>query len=118
MCVCLYMCICVYMYICVYVCVYMCICVCVYMCMCIYVCQCRAGLQLAQSRAIRKWNGSFCIGPAETLDRWREHFKGVLNVENLLNQTMIDNMQQFPLRSALSDPPCKGEILRALGSFQ
>ena len=28
---------------------------------------------------------------------------------------MIDNMQQFPLRSALSDPPCKGEILKALG---
>ena len=30
---------------------------------------------------------------------------------------MIDNMQQFPLRSALSDPPCKDEILRALGRF-
>ena len=28
---------------------------------------------------------------------------------------MIDNMQQFPLRSAMSDPPCKGEILKALG---
>ena len=55
--------------------------------------QCRAGLQPVRSRAIRKWNGSFCIGPAETLDRWYEHFKSVLNVENSFNQTMIDNMQ-------------------------
>ena len=78
-------------------------------------CQCIAGLQPVWSRAIHEWNGSFCIGPIKTLDRWCEHFKGVLNVENSFNQTMIDNMQQYPLQSTLADPPCKGETLRALG---
>ena len=45
------------------------------------ICQCRAGLQPVRPRTIRKQDGSFCAGPAETVGRWREHFEGVLNVE-------------------------------------
>ena len=33
------------------------------------ICQCRAGLQPVRPRTIRQQDGSFCIGPAETVGR-------------------------------------------------
>ena len=78
------------------------------------ICQCRAGLQPVWPRTIRQQDGSFCIGPAETVERWREHFEGVLNVESSYDQALIDDMPQFPLRGVLSDPPGENEVKRAL----
>ena len=78
------------------------------------ICQCRAVLQPVRPRAIRKQDGSFCIGPVETVGRWRKHFEGVLNVESSFDQALIDDMPQFPLRGVLSDPPGEDEVRRAL----
>ena len=39
------------------------------------ICQCRVGLQPVRPITIRKQDGSFCIGPAETVRRWRENLK-------------------------------------------
>ena len=61
------------------------------------ICQCRAGLQPVWPRTIRKRDGSFYFGPAETVGRWREHFEDVLNVESSFDQALIDDMPQFSL---------------------
>ena len=82
------------------------------------ICQCRSDLQPVRPRTIRKQDGSFCFGPAETVGRWREHFEGVLNVESSFDQVLIDDIPQFPLRGVLSDPPSEDEVRRALGGFQ
>ena len=42
--------------------------------------ECRAGLQPVRCFVIKKRDGVLCVGPEETLNRWRDHFEGVLNV--------------------------------------
>ena len=47
--------------------------------------ECRTGLQPVRCSAIKKRDGELCVGPEETLCRWREHLKGVLNVISLIS---------------------------------
>ena len=76
--------------------------------------ECRAGLQPVRCCSIKKKDGELCVGPAETLSRWREHFEGVLNVISTFNQSALDEVRQLPLRSELAEPPNEDEILEAL----
>ena len=77
--------------------------------------ECRAGIQPVRCCVIKKKNGEVCVGPEETLYRWREHFEGVLNVIGSSNQAALEGVECLPLRSGLAGPPDKDEILRALG---
>ena len=42
--------------------------------------ECRAGVQPVRCCVIKKKDGEVCVGPEGTLCRWKEHFKGALNV--------------------------------------
>jgi len=57
--------------------------------------ECRAGLQPVRCSVIKKRDGELCVGPGETLNRWRDHFEGVLNVVSSYEQhlMMYDNCQ-------------------------
>jgi len=77
--------------------------------------ECRAGLQPVRCSTIKKRDGELCVGPEETLSRWREHFEGVLNVIGSYGQAALDDVQQLPMRSELAEPPDRDEILRSLG---
>ena len=77
------------------------------------ICECRVDIQPVHCCVIRKNNGEVCVGPEETLCRWREHVKGVLNVISSFNQAVFDGVEQFLLRSELAEPPDRDEIWRA-----
>jgi len=79
------------------------------------ICECRAGLQPVRCSVIKKKDGELRVGPEETLNRWRDHFEGVLNVISSYEQAALDDVQQPPIRSELAEPPDRDEVLGALG---
>jgi len=42
-------------------------------------------------------------------------FEGIISVINPLEQTVFDDVEQLPMRSQLSEPPRRDEIVEALG---
>ena len=50
---------------------------------------------------IKKRDGELCVGPEETLNRWRDHFEGILNVISSYEQAALDDVRQLPIRSKL-----------------
>ena len=55
--------------------------------------ECRAGLQPVRYSIIKKRDGVLCVGPEETLNRWIDHFEGVLNVNSSYEQAVLDDVQ-------------------------
>ena len=53
-----------------------------------------AGVRGARSMAVRKKEGRLCEGEGEVLERWREHFDGVLNVESSFQDAVIEALPQ------------------------
>jgi len=54
--------------------------------------ECRAGLQLVRCSVIKKRDGELCVRPEETLNRWRDHFEGVLNMISSYEQVALDDV--------------------------
>ena len=73
----------------------------------------RAGLQPVQPKSVRRIDGQLCCGPVETLERWHEHFRSVLNVSSVFCDTTIDLMPVLPLRESMGSPPSSEEIWEA-----
>ena len=74
----------------------------------------RAGLQPVRPKSVRRIDVQLCCGPVETLERWREHFRSVLNVSSVFCDTTIDLMPVLPLRESMGSPPSSEEIWEAL----
>ena len=74
----------------------------------------RAGLQPVRPKSVRQIDGQLYCGPVETLKRWREHFRSVLNVSSVFCDTTIDLMPVLPLRESMGSPPSSEEIWEAL----
>ena len=74
----------------------------------------RSGLQPVRPRAIRNVDGQMCMGPEETLQRWRHHFGTVLNVTSSYTEDIIQAQHQYPIRHDMSEPPTEEEICEAM----
>ena len=74
----------------------------------------RMGLQPVKPRAVRTTGGQLCKGPSETLQRWRSHFEGVLNVESTFLVSAIQAVDHHPTRDVMSEPPNEEEVRDAL----
>ena len=48
------------------------------------------------------------------LERWAEHFKGVLNKPSAINDSAIARLPQIPLNDSLADIPNEAEVLKAI----
>jgi hypothetical protein len=78
----------------------------------------RGGYATEIATSIKKKNGDVCMGPEETLFRWREHFEGVLNVESVFNaEKTIDQLPQREVMHELDEPPSFEEIQKAVMSL-
>ena len=65
------------------------------------ICEYQVGIQPVQFSTIKK-DKKVRVGPGEILCRWREHFKGILNVLSSSDQATLDVMEQLLLRYELS----------------
>ena len=77
----------------------------------------RAGLQPTRSKIIRKENGQLCTNKEETLQRWRDHFHSVLNLQSRFNMSVIQSTEQHQVRKELGETPSKDELLDAVDSI-
>jgi len=72
--------------------------------------ECRDGLQPVWCSVIKKRDGELHAGPEEILNRWRDHFEGVLNVISSYEQAALDDGRQLPIRSELAEHPNRDEV--------
>ena len=71
----------------------------------------RAGLRPVLTKVVKKANGELCIGRDESLQRWREHFHGVLNIRSSFLASVVDEVEDYPIDESLDVPPSEEEIL-------
>ena len=64
---------------------------------------------------IRTWK---TICPASVQARWREHFYNLLNREAEVDQTVINELRQFPVKHELADLPTPHEVSLAIMSLK
>ena len=49
--------------------------------------------------------------PAQVLDRWAEHFNGVLNLDSQFDMSVLDEIPEYDINMSLPDPPTLEEVL-------
>ena len=62
-------------------------------------------------------NGRLCVTVDAQKDRWRRHFNKVLNVVSVFDVSVLNRVKQRPVAVELESPPCKLEIVGALGKM-
>ena len=73
----------------------------------------------ASTRAIRDLDGKLCTGYDDTLQRWHQHFHGVLNVRSSYDVGVMNAVSdEYPVRSELADPPTEEEVMEAMGKLK
>ena len=48
------------------------------------------------------------------LERWAEHFSGILNCPSAINDEAIARLPQVPVNTALDEPPSEAEVIKAI----
>ena len=63
------------------------------------------------SPAIKSKDGVLLTEPAQVLDRWAEHFNGVLNQDSNFDMSVLQDIPQWDINMGLADPPTLEEVL-------
>ena len=63
------------------------------------------------SPAIKSKDGVLLTDPAQVLDRWSEHFNGVLNLDSEFDMSLLDEIPQWDMNMSLVTLPTLEEIL-------
>ena len=72
-----------------------------------------------RTRAIRNLDGKLCTGHDDTLQRWHQHFHGVLNVRSSYDVGVVNAVSdEYPVRSELADAPTEEEVMEAMGKLK
>ena len=79
----------------------------------------RFGMRPVRPRAVRDLDGKLCTGHDDTLQRWHQHFHGVLNVHSSYDVQVVDAAsEEYPVRSELADSPTEEEVMEAMGKLK
>ena len=79
----------------------------------------RLGMRPVRTRAVRDLDGKLCTGHDDTLQRWHQHFHGVLNVRSSYDVGVVNAVSdEYPVRSELADPPTEEEVMEAMGKLK
>ena len=62
------------------------------------------------SPGIKSKDGVLLTEPAQVLDRWSEHFKGVLNQDSEFDVSVLDEIPQYDIEQSLSSMPTLEEV--------
>ena len=63
------------------------------------------------SPAIKSKDGVLLTEPTQVLNRWSEHFNGVLNLDSEFDMTLLDEIPQWDMNMSLITLPTLEEIL-------
>ena len=66
------------------------------------------------SAAIKSKEGVLLTEPAQILDRWAEHFKGVLNQDSEFDLTVLQDIPQWDTKQSLDALPTLEEVLKSI----
>ena len=69
------------------------------------------------SQSVKSKDGVLLTEPSKVLDRWAEHFNGVLNQDSDFDRTVLDDLPQYPVKQSLDDLPTLEEVIKAIGEL-
>jgi exonuclease III len=64
--------------------------------------------------AIKSKDGAMLTEPAQVLDRWAEHFNGVLNQDSEFDMSVLDEIPQWDVNMSLAALPTIDEVLASI----
>ena len=76
------------------------------------------GRRPVQLTAVFKDNGELTKGPSEVSDRWFQHFKKVLNIQSIYDESVLDAFPSSPPLLHLDDPPTMAELEDAMSRLK
>ena len=69
------------------------------------------GPQYKASPAIKSKDGVLLTEPTQILDRWSEHFNGVLNLDSEFDMSVLEEIPQWDINFGLAELPTMDEVL-------
>ena len=66
------------------------------------------------SPSVKSKDGVLLTDPSDVLDRWAEHFKGVLNQDSNFDMTLLDELPQWDVDLSLDDVPTLEEVQNSI----
>jgi exonuclease III len=66
------------------------------------------------SPGIKSKDGVLLTEPAQVLDRWSEHFNGVLNQDSEFDMSILDEIPQYDIKQSLTALPTLEEVLLSI----
>ena len=76
--------------------------------------RCHQGLRLIRSITVKDQNGRTYTMTTSQHQRWRKHVTFVLNIQSHFTQSVLDRVEQRPLRQSMADLPSMAEMLEAV----
>ena len=76
--------------------------------------RCRKGLRPVRSVTVKDESGSPCITETSLHQRWRRHFTSVLNIRSNFSQSVLESVEQRPVRQSMADLPSVEEMFEAV----
>ncbi|MDE0908581.1 MAG: reverse transcriptase family protein [SAR324 cluster bacterium] len=67
---------------------------------------------------LKKADGTWCEGPVENAERFREHFSKVLNIESEFDDSVLNLVEQRPIREDLDEVPSVEEVAKAAAKMR
>ena len=72
------------------------------------------GPSYKSSPGIKSKDGVLLTEPAQVLDRWSEHFNGVLNQDSEFDISVLDEIPQWDVKQSLTDLPTLDEVILSI----
>ena len=69
------------------------------------------------SSAIKSMDGVLLTEPAQILNRWAEHFNGVLNQDSAFDMSLLKDIPQWAVNNTLDDAPTLEEVLKCINQL-
>ena len=82
----------------------------------------RGGKQRVENMPLRDKTGTLLVNSSDKIERWKEYFQQLLNVDSVVDQTLIDQIQpahiSFQKARRQEKPPTIGEVQQALNQLK
>ena len=65
---------------------------------------------------VRSKNGQLLTTPDEIKERWVEHFSDLLNINSETDESVLDELDQLPVKEELDHPITESELEKALNN--
>ena len=72
------------------------------------------GPKIKHSHPVRSKGGVLLTTSEETKDRWVEHFSELLNHHREVDMSIVEDIEQHPIKDSLDDPITESELDKAL----